>query len=227
MIGALLCEVEDVLATTGPLRQAALVRAFAEDGGALTQTRDVRNGTWASTRDAVRRALGDRDGARDETAITILAHRADRYFAALVATGVSLAPGARELIALAAGRWRLAIVTTMERATVEYVLSSAELESFFEVIIASDDMVAEKPSPDGYRRALARMRRRRALETGSAVALENGAAGAAAAWAAGLRCVVIRATGDMGAIEADVLLSSLAGQTPTTLEAALTMEAVR
>lgn len=226
MIGALLCEVEGVLANTEPLRRAALEHALAEDGIALAESSDGPNDDRASTRDRVWHALRGRDAARDETAITLIAHRADRHFASLINTGISLAPGARELLEFAAGRCRLAIVTAMERAPVEYVISHADLESVFEVIIASDDMAADKPSPDGYRKALTRMSRRRPLDVRSAVALEGSATGARAARAAGLRCVVVASARSGRATGADAVLSSLAGQTPDTIEAALTLEAV-
>jgi beta-phosphoglucomutase len=225
MIGALLCEVEGVLANTESLRSAALRRALAEDGITLTESCLVPDGCLR-TPDGLRRALRDHGVARDETAIALIAHRAHRHFAAMVPAGISLAPGARELIERAAARWRLAIVTDMERASVEYVTAQAGLESVFEVVIAAEDVAAEKPAPDGYRKALARMSRRRPLNIEHVVALEHGISGVAAAHAAGLRCIVI-ASGSAGcAAGTDAVLPSLEGHTPASLEALFTLESV-
>ena len=56
-----------------------------------------------------------------------------------------------------AARCRLAIVTGLERATVDSLLSLAELDGAFEVIIAAEDVACGEASPDGYRKALERM----------------------------------------------------------------------
>lgn len=226
MIGAMLCEVEGVLANTEPLRRAALIRALAEDGIEHTSaTIAPRDHHDESTRELVRYAARAHPLARDETAITLIAHRADRYFASLVRTGLSLAPGAREMIAGAAARCRLAIVTGVERATVDSVLTLADLDGAFEIIVAAEDVVAAKPAPDGHRKALERMQRRRHLDVRTAIAIEPGAIGARAAHAAGLRCVVVAAPGIARIAEADAMIASLVGQTPATLDAVLSMKA--
>lgn len=226
MIGAMLCEVEGVLAITEPLRRAALLRALAEDGFQpvdLTDPHPDHHGS--STRDRVRHAVRNHALARDETAITLIAHRSDRHFASLLHAGISLAAGAREMLASAAARCRIAIVTGVERAAVEAVLALADLDGAFEVIIASEDVAAAKPAPDGHRKALERMQRRRPLDVRTAIAIEAGAAGARAARAAGLRCVVVAASRIERIAEADAVIASLAGQTPATLDAMLSMQA--
>lgn len=220
MIGAMLCEVEGVLANTAPLRRAALLRALAEGGveeaGAIAA---LPNRPGDSTRELARRAVRGHALARDETAITLIAHRADRHFASLVHAGLSLAPGAREMIAGAVARCRLAIVTGVDRATVDSVLALADLDGAFEIIVGAEDVAAAKPAPDGYRNALERMQRRRPLDARTAIALEPGAIGARAARAAGLSCIVV-APGDAENIaEAGAMISSLIGQTPATLDA--------
>jgi beta-phosphoglucomutase-like phosphatase (HAD superfamily) len=226
MIGSLFCEVEGVLANTQPLRRAALDRALAEDGlMSADATLHLPDHVGYGTRETVRRALQHHEMAGDETAITLVAHRADRHFASLVHAGVSLAPGARELVELAAGRCRLAIVTSLDRRTVDSVLALAELDGAFEVIIAAEDVAAAKPAPDGHRKAIERLSRRRPLDTRAGIALEPGSAGARAAHAAGLRCVLVAPFQVENIVEADAMLASLVGQTPATLDALLSLEA--
>ena len=226
MIGVMLCEVEGVLANTNPLRRAALLRAFADEGiesSDLPQPFPLRHGVDA--REMVRDALRDHALARDEGALTLLAHRADRHFTSLLRTGLTLAPGATAMLAGAASRCRLAIVTTLDRATVDSVLALAELDGAFEVVVAAEDVVMAKPAPDGYRRALDRMRRRRPLDERTAIAIEPGDVGARAARAAGLRCVVISPDGGAGIAHADLVLPSLAGESPASLDALLSIPA--
>jgi beta-phosphoglucomutase-like phosphatase (HAD superfamily) len=138
-----------------------------------------------------------------------------------VHAGVSLAPGVRELIAQSVSTARLAIVSGLERATIESLLSLAELDGAFEVIIAAEDVAAVKPAPDGYRKALERMARRRPLDARAALALEPGPIGARAARAAGLRCAIIAPFRAENVADADAMLESLTGETLATLDAML------
>ena len=226
MVGAMLLEVEGVLANTAPLRRAALHRALADDGVARDPA-DLASDdhTGHATREIVRRALLDHDLARDEGAITLIAHRADRYFDSLMHAGVSRAPGAREMLAASATRCRLALVTGLGRATVDSLLALAELEGAFEVIVAAENVAAAKPAPDAHRKAFERLRRRRTLDLLAAVALEPGAVGARAAHAAGIRCVVVGTAGDRRIADADAMIPSLAGYTPASLDALLSLRA--
>ena len=225
MIGSLFFEVEGVLAGTVALRRAALLRALADEGFAPADLGDAVPEPGVSTRDAVRRALRHHSITSDESALTLIAMRADRTFAALVQAGVSLAPGARELIEHSTAVCRLAIVTDLERSIVTSLLALAELDGAFEVVIASEDVAALKPSPDGYRKALERMGRRRPLEVRAALALEPGIVGARAARAAGLRCAVIAPFRAESVADADAMLESLEGETLTTLDTMLPVEA--
>ncbi len=230
MIGALFFEVEGVIASTSALRRAALLRALADEGLAGAESpadgAAIADCAERDTRDAVRHALRGHAIASDETTLTLIALRADRHFASLVQAGVSLAPGARELLALAASRCRLAIVTGLTRASVDSVLSLAELDGAIEVIVAAEDVTAPKPASDGYRKALERASRKRPLDITTAIALESSAAGVRAAHGAGLRCAVIVPSHETSIAGADATLVSLVGETPATLGAMLSIRAV-
>ena len=225
MIGSLFFEVEEVLAGTLVLRRAALLRALAEEGFASSEISDVESDAGGGTRDAVRRALRHHAIATDEAALSLIALRADRHFAALVRAGISLTPGARELVTHAISSCRLAIVTGLERATVDSLLTMTELDGAFEVIIAAEDVASAKPAPDGYRKALGRMQRRRPLDVRTALALEPGAAGARAARTTGLRCAIVAPFRAESVADADAMLESLVGETLVTLDAMLPIEA--
>jgi beta-phosphoglucomutase-like phosphatase (HAD superfamily) len=224
MIGSLFFEVEGVLAATVALRRAALFRALAEEGFTPAEVNDLDLEVGGGTRDVVRRALRHHAIASDETALTLIALRADRHFSALLHAGVSLAPGARELVTHASSTCRLAIVTSLERAAVDSLLSLAELDGAFEFIVAAEDVASVKPAPNGYRKALERMQRRRQLDVRSALALESGAVGARAARAAGLRCAIVAPFRAESVADADAMLESLAGETLASLDAMLPIE---
>jgi beta-phosphoglucomutase len=220
MLHAVMCELEGVLAETAPARREALQCAFADEGLALP-TMESADALEASDSPAlVRRALARLRDARDETAIDLLVLRVERHLATLLGRGISLVPGAREFVERAASEARLALVTRSTRAVVELVLQLGGLDGAFECIVAAEDVLAPKPSPAGYRRALERLARRRAIGAGSVLALEDTRAGVRAARLIGARTVGV-APSEAASLDAELVIPSVAGQSPASLAALL------
>lgn len=222
MIEAVLCELEGVLVDASALRRRALRESFAAEGLALPDDASAACCAGRSTDDAVRAALEALDATLDDVAVTLIALRADRRFAELASHGVLLAPGAMEFIERSHGRTRLALVTRLSRREAELLLVPTGLDAAFECIVCAEDAPAPKPSPAPYERALHRLARKRPVERGRAIALEDGLAGVRSAHAAGVRCVTIGALPADTRAEADAALPSLAGQSPASLGALIT-----
>lgn len=218
MPSVLLLEFEGVLVDTRAMRREALARALAEEGLA-SDVRGREDAAGLPTRGAAAAAVARAGRAGDETLAELVTLRAERHFAALLGKGVSLAPGARELVGAAAGATRLGLVTRASRREVEFVLALAGFDAAFECVVAAEDVASPKPSPEGYRRALDRLARRRAVRPTDALALEDAAAGARAARAAGVPCVAVGPLAAHEALEADAAVPSLAGQSLSTLAA--------
>ena len=216
MIDVVLCELEGVVAETGIPRQRSLARALAAEGiraaaatGAECPALPVRA--------AVIRQL-EAAGARfDDTAVDLLTLRAERGFAAEAATGLTLAPGAREAIAALHASARLGLVTRARRDDVDRIVALASLDGAFEVVVTADDVIDQKPADEGYRAALARLTRRRPVR--QALAIEDGLAGVRAARSAGLRCIVVGSPPAYAALEADAVIDGLSGHTLESLAA--------
>lgn len=217
----LLLEFEGVLVETRAMRREALASALADEGLPSTpDALDAAAGLPTRVAASVAAALVGHGG--DETAAELVALRAERHFAARLGKGVSLAAGARELVSGAAGVARLGLVTRASRREVEFVLALAGLDAAFECVIAAEDVASPKPSPEGYRRAVERLARRRAVGAagpGDVLALEDAAAGVRAARAAGVYCVAVGPLAAYEALEADAAVPSLVGHTLTTLAA--------
>jgi len=103
---------------------------------------------------------------------------------------VPLRPGVARLMgeARAAGL-RLAIVTSASRATVTPILHhslGAALAQEIDVLVCGEDVPHKKPAPDLYQLALARLD----LPPGACIAIEDSAAGLAAASAAGVPTLI-------------------------------------
>jgi beta-phosphoglucomutase-like phosphatase (HAD superfamily) len=111
---------------------------------------------------------------RDETAIALAAHRAERAYRAYIGKGLTLVDGARETLERLHDSVRLALVTRTPRNDAMFVLSLARVEHLFTCVVAAED-APPKPSPEPYRLALARLQRSRArVVRGTVVAIEDG-----------------------------------------------------
>lgn len=204
-----LFELEGVLAETSALRCETLRDALSVERLPLTDA-DFAD-CWAGLPPrAAAQIVARRAGvALDDTALDLIALRAERRFAELSGRGLSLVPGARELVARLAPHARLGIVTRAARAVAERVLAMAELEYAVELLVTGDDAVAPKPDPAPYRLALRRLARRRPVDASAVLALEDGAAGIDAASAAGLTCIAVGALPAHQAMRAAGVLPSL------------------
>ncbi|HUR40547.1 MAG TPA: HAD-IA family hydrolase [Verrucomicrobiae bacterium] len=138
--------------------------------------------------------LGDHQAAveADPQAWTRSVHDLkSRYFRRLVRRGrVPLRPGVARLMqeARAAGL-RIAIVTSSTRATLRAILQhslGASLMQEIELMVCGEEVERKKPAPDLYLLALARLD----LSARECLAIEDSAAGLAAASAAGVRTVI-------------------------------------
>ena len=82
---------------------------------------------------------------------------------------------------------RLAVASSSPRQWVRRLLAGIGREAAFEVFACGDEVARPKPSPEVYLLALDRL----GIAAGQAVAVEDSPHGAAAARAAGLRCIAI------------------------------------
>ncbi|MDX6548895.1 MAG: beta-phosphoglucomutase [Gaiellales bacterium] len=128
--------------------------------------------------------LGDRDDVH-----VIVAERVNGYCAS-VPDGRTIRPAMRETVRLAASRVPIAIVSGAARAEIEPVVRAAGIAELFTAVVASDDVSAGKPHPEGYNVALELLRAALPdLRPAEATVIEDTEAGVAAAKAAGMRCL--------------------------------------
>ena len=219
MIDAVLFEFEGVIADTSATRRRTLLETLREDGVALDESEYTEHCAGMPVRASVRAALALRNFPRDETSVELVAIRAERRFADLVGTGLSLVYGVVQFIESMQGQTRLGIVSRASRADIDATLAFAQLEHAFEFIVAGDDAFQPKPSPAPYLGALDRLTRRRSVKAAHVVALEDGTAGIRSAKAAGLRCAVVGPLPVHVAVDADALVPSLIGQRAATIDA--------
>jgi HAD superfamily hydrolase (TIGR01509 family) len=141
------------------------------------------------------------------------------YLSLLEGGAVALRPGVQRLLEEAQRRGlRQAIATTTTPDNVTRLLAvtlGAAAEGLFEVIGAGDVVPHKKPAPDIYQWVLERME----LPAADCLAIEDSAAGAAAARAAGLPVIVTRSRYSVGE-NVGTVLADLSGLGETSAVAA-------
>ncbi len=159
---------------------------FAEAGKPLTMTEYFEELAGLSDPEIVRTWLGeDRPG--------LVAERV-RRFQSRAGDGSTVKPSTREVVRYAAERAELAVVSGAARTEIESVLAAADLTPFVSLVVAAEDVAAGKPDPAGYIRAL------ELLDCGpdQALAFEDSEAGVVAAKTAGLYCIALEGTAEIG-----------------------------
>jgi beta-phosphoglucomutase len=171
---------------------------FAEAGKPLGQAEYFAKLAGLSDPEIVRAWLG-------EERPKLVAERVRRY-QARAADGSTVGPAARQAVQYAAKRARLAVVSGAARVEIESVLGAAGLAPFVSLVVAAEDVIAVKPDPAGYTRALELLDKR----PDEAVAFEDSEAGVAAAKAAGLRCIALAGTVEIDRLAAaDEIVAAL------------------
>ncbi len=118
-----------------------------------------------------------------------VAHALEEEVQAAFRRGVKPMADAGRLLAQWKGRWPLALVSTSSEALIRSALQGLGWESYFVVVLSSEQVGPSKPDPAVYREAV----RRLGVEPGQALALEDSVNGARAAAAAGLQVIGVAA----------------------------------
>jgi beta-phosphoglucomutase-like phosphatase (HAD superfamily) len=183
---AIVFDFNGTLSDDEPVLVGIYQSLFAEHGRPLTaeqyfaelagNTEEAIIGTWLGVEGAELEAL--------------VAERIARYLG--VADGSTISAERRAAVRVAAERGPVALVSGAFRAEIQPVLEAAGIVDLFGAIVTGEDVVAGKPAPDGYLRALELLGD--GLQPREVVALEDSEAGVASAKAAGLHCVAVLGT---------------------------------
>jgi beta-phosphoglucomutase len=173
--------------------------------------------------------FGEYAGYSDPEIVERVLRRHDRYDPALAerlldrrtelylrraASGETVHAAAATCVREIAARVPVAVASGAARAEVEAVLVGSGLRSLFDVIVAAEDVERGKPDPLAYTTALGRL----GVDPAGTLAFEDTHLGAAAAVAAGMRCIAVGGTVDGGRLRAagaEAVVASLDWSIPT------------
>jgi HAD superfamily hydrolase (TIGR01509 family) len=113
----------------------------------------------------------------------------NQLYASLLRDSPSLTiPGIEAVLEHFAKSCRMAVVTSSARAHFEQIHHNTGLLRHFELVVAAGDYAREKPDPEPYEVAIARL----GVPPARCIAVEDSPRGLCAAAAAGLSCIVVR-----------------------------------
>jgi beta-phosphoglucomutase len=134
--------------------------------------------------------------------------------------GLSIFPGAAELVRRRAALGPVAIVSGALEHEIRFCLARMQVDREIAFIVAADHCRASKPDPEGYLLATAELARR--ARGATVVAIEDSLAGVVAAKRAGLRCVGVGhsyATSELTQVGADAVADTIASVTDAMFDA--------
>jgi beta-phosphoglucomutase len=182
-------DFDGVIVDSEPLHFAALRDALLADGVIITAEEYWGIYLAYDDRGAIRRALEHHKEPGDPPRVERIAARKVARFAELV-PGISLFPGAREVVRALAAEVPLAIASGARREEVEAILAGVGLRDAFAAIVGAGDAAHTKPDPAPYLEAA------RLLALGTpglapteCVAFEDSLPGIASALGAGMKVV--------------------------------------
>jgi HAD superfamily hydrolase (TIGR01509 family) len=180
----LIFDFDGTLADTSPLHAAAFSKVLAPLGIAV----DYSKIAGMKTLDAMRHCLSAKDLMYDEAALAELVMAKQQCVRQMVALSLLPMPGVDAFLRWARLRYKLAMVTSGSRGTVDMAIEKLGYTGWFDPLICAEDVGCGKPDPEGFTKAL----QITGLSTAAALVFEDSVAGFLAADAASLACVDVR-----------------------------------
>ena len=222
MIGALIFDVDGVIAETEVLNARASVLMFRRLYGIEVQPEDFRPFVGTGDERYVE-GVAEKYGVEIETEAAVQ-QRAENFFKLLEDQPLPAAPGIMALVTAARDdpELKLAIATSGNKDKQFPVIESAGLKlEWFDVVVTGDDVTHKKPHPEIYLVTAEKL----SVPPERCVVLEDAPAGVEAARSAGMHCIAVTSSVDAAQLTAaDLVVDSLAEVSMESVRKLLTAE---
>lgn len=186
----LIFDFDGTIADSSPLHEQAFREVLGPHGIEIDYPRIAGR----ATRDAVRLSFVIKGKAEPNAGlIEDLATQKQQRGRELLSSSLIAFPAAEALLGWARSRFRLALVSSGSRATIDISLARLGLTNWFEPLITADDVTAAKPDPQGFLMALDQTE----VTAEAALVFEDADSGFEAARRAGIEAIDARQLADM------------------------------
>lgn len=189
----LIFDFDGTVADTTPLHAAAFTEVLAPLGVAVVYPRIA----GLKTLDAMRQCLNGVGRILDDAELASLVAAKQQRARQMIGKALKPLPGVDEFLRWARPRYRLAMVTSGSRGTVNLALEKLGYTGWFDPLVCADDMARAKPDPEGFLQVL----RMTGVPAEEALVFEDAEAGFLAAGAASLAYVDVRTLDWSGAVK--------------------------
>lgn len=198
MLRAVIFDFDGVIADAEPLHYLGFRTVLAEEGIELSE-RDYYAFYLAYDDKTCFREVLKREGRKfDDRYLARLVERKARVYMNSIVDNVTIFPGVPELLSKLSLQYPLAIGSGARREEIEFVLRCSGLRRFFSVIVSADEVVACKPDPETYLKALSGLNTLLAqggvnspINPQNCLVIEDSVHGVEAAIRAGMKCVAV------------------------------------
>ena len=225
MTGALIFDVDGVIADTEVLNAAASVLMFQQLYGVDVQPEDFRPFVGTGDERYVE-GVAEKYGVAIDTR-TAVQRRAENFFRLLEDQPLPAAPGIMELVTAARAdpELKLAIATSGNKNKQFPVIEGTGLKlEWFDAVVTGDDITHKKPHPEIYVVTADKL----SVPPERCVVLEDAPAGVASAKSAGMPCIAVTSSVDAAQLaNADLVVDSLAEVNMESVRKLLTGKSAR
>ena len=146
----LIFDFDGTVADTTPLHAAAFSQVLAPLGIEV----DYSCIAGLKTLDAMRQCLQGAGRTLDDARLTELVAAKQQCVRQMISQALQPLPGVDAFLRWARPNYKLAMVTSGSRGTVNLALAKLGYTGWFDPLICADDVLLSKPAPDGFLKAL-------------------------------------------------------------------------
>jgi HAD superfamily hydrolase (TIGR01509 family) len=192
MVHALIFDFNGVLADDDPIHMRALQQVAEEEGLSITETEYLDKYLPLNDWDCFRLLFETHARPLSPEKRNDLIQRKSVYYYKAISDMSVLFEGAATAVKSAAGRFKLAIASGARRDEILHILRQANLQPFFDAIVAAEDVTHGKPHPEPFARACVALNELYgSIEPAGCIAVEDSIGGIMSAHEAGMRCLGI------------------------------------
>jgi beta-phosphoglucomutase len=212
MLKAIIFDCDGVIADTEPLHLASFKEVLTEEGLSLSDEEYFSQYLALDDRGCFTKAFSSHGKALSKEKLLELINRKAHYIEPVMQANLRLFPGIASFIECVSTKYPIAIASGARRQEIDLILRHGDLQTFFQVIVSTEDVANSKPHPEAFLKALNSLKEitNNSIEAKECLVIEDSVHGVQAAHAAGMRCLAVtNSYAEELLYEADATVNSL------------------